>query len=178
MSLSDQPGENISIRVVGLATRMLGVMGAFLLFSMMVLTFVDVWGRYIFNAPVPGGFEITELMMATLIFAGLPLVTLHDEHISVDLIDPFFPRALLRWRDALVGVLCVVMVAVLSHRMWLKAEEQVEYGDMTAALHIPVAPVTYFMAVTAALTCVLLMVLTWGKFTGRHVFMQKSDGDF
>ena len=157
---------------------MLGVFGAFLLFSMMVLTFIDVWGRYIFNAPVPGGFEITELMMATLIFAGLPLVTLNDEHISVDLIDQFFPRSLLRWRDALVGILCTVMVAVLSHRMWLKAQEQAEYGDMTAALYIPVAPVTYFMAVTSALTCVLLIVLTWAKFTGRHAFLQKSGWNF
>ena len=168
MSQLNAQSENIQVRVVNMATRMLGVIGAVLLFSMMMLTFVDVWGRYIFNSPIPGGFEITELMMATLIFAGLPLVTLHDEHISVDLIDQFFPKFWLHWRDAVVGVLCAVMVAVLSHRMWIKAREQLEYGDQTAALNIPVAPLTFFMAATTALTCVLLILLTWAKFSNRH----------
>lgn len=53
----------------------------------MALTFVDVWGRYIFIAPVPGGVELTELMMAALIFAGLTLVMMEGEHIIVDLAD-------------------------------------------------------------------------------------------
>ncbi len=158
-----------------MATRMLGVVGSVLLFSMMVLTFVDVWGRYIFDSPVPGGFEITELMMATLIFAGLPLVTQHDEHISVDLIDHFFPKVLLRWRDAVIGILCALMIAVLSYRMLLKALEQVDYGDRTAALYIPVAPATFFMSFTTALTCVLLIILTWAKFTGHHDPLTKRD---
>lgn len=168
MTLPGEPGESVSLRVVYLTTRLLGLVGAILMFSMMALTFVDVWGRYIFDSPVPGGFEVTELMMATLIFAGLPLITLHDEHITVDLFEQFFPKSLLRWRDALIGVLCTVMLAVLSYRMWLKAEEQVEYGDRTAALYIPVAPVTYFMAVAAALSCVLLMILTWAKITNHR----------
>ncbi len=178
MSLPGEPGLNISIRVVNLATRMLGVVGAVLLFLMMTLTFVDVWGRYIFNSPIPGGFEVTELMMATLIFAGLPLVTQHDEHITVDLIDHFFPKSMLRWRDVLVGVLSTVMVAVLSYRMWLKAMEQVDYGDRTAALYIPVAPVTFFMSITTALTCLLLMILTWARFTGRRDSDAKSGWNF
>ena len=168
MNLPGESGDNKGIRVVNVTTRMLGFVGAVFLFSMMVLTFVDVWGRYIFNAPVPGGFEITELMMATLIFAGLPLITLHDEHITVDLLESHFPKSMMRWRDALIGILCTGMMAVLSHRMWLKAEEQVEYGDRTAALYIPVAPVTYFMSVAAALSCVLLIIITWAKITNHR----------
>ncbi len=168
MTLTNQQSENAGIRVVNLATRMLGIVGAILLFAMMALTFVDVWGRYIFDSPIPGGFEITELMMATLIFAGLPLITQQDEHISVDLLDQFFPKDMLRLRDILVGMLSTVMIAVLSYRMWLKASEQIEYGDRTAALYIPVAPVTYFMSATTALACVLLVIVTWGKFTNNH----------
>lgn len=168
MNEAGQKSENAGIRVIGLITRMLAVIGTILLFSMMVLTFVDVWGRYVFNYPIPGGFEITELMMATLIFAGFPLITQHEEHITVDLFDRFVPKALVRWQNVLIGLLCTVMVATLSYRMWLRAAEQLAYGDRTAALYIPVAPITYFMAVTMALTCILLLLLTWAKFTNRH----------
>ena len=46
-----------------------------LLFCLMTLTCVDVIGRYFFSMPVTGGFELTEMMLAALIFVGLPLVT-------------------------------------------------------------------------------------------------------
>lgn len=162
---SDTPLTNDS-RAVLWAVRLLGVAGAVLLFGMMTLTFVDVWGRYVFDAPIPGGFEITELMMATLIFAGLPLVTRGDEHVTVDLFDKFFPKALARGRDAVVALVCAVMMGILSWRMWIKASEQAEYGDQTAALLIPVAPVSFFMSVSCAFVCVLLLIIAWNRAHG------------
>lgn len=155
-------------RIVLWAVRLLGVMGTALLFAMMALTFVDVWGRYVFNAPVPGGFEVTELMMATLIFAGLPLTTLYDEHVCVDLLDGVFPRPFARLRDAIVRLLCAGMMGVLSYRMWLKADEQVGYGDQTAVLQISVAPVTYFVSVSCAFSFILFLVLAWRGLNPRQ----------
>ena len=52
---------------------------AAILFAMMVLTTVDVVARYVFNRPLRGAFEITELLLVVLIFAGLPLVSLAGE---------------------------------------------------------------------------------------------------
>ena len=74
----------------------LGYFAAVVLFCLMMLTCVDVVGRYFFSKPVPGGFEITEMLLAALIFAGLPLVTLRDDHVTVDLLDPVTPDWLLR----------------------------------------------------------------------------------
>ena len=53
----------------------LGVTSAAVLFLMMAITAVDVAGRYVFNKPLTGGFEITELLLAALIYCGLPLVS-------------------------------------------------------------------------------------------------------
>ncbi len=39
----------------------LGIAASLILFLMMLLTFVDVVARYLFNFPLRGGFEITEL---------------------------------------------------------------------------------------------------------------------
>jgi len=148
------------IRSARWALRVLQSAAGALLFAMMVLTFVDVWGRYIFNSPLSGAFEVTELMMATLIFAGLPLVTVQREHVSVDLLDFWMPRGVQFVRDSLVNLVCAGMLAVLSYRLWLKAVEQVSYGDQTAALQIPVAPVTFFMCFSTALSCAALLFMT------------------
>jgi TRAP-type C4-dicarboxylate transport system permease small subunit len=66
------------------ADAVLGVAASAILFSMMLLTFVDVVARYLFNFPLRGGFEVTELMLLVLIFAGLPLVSHADEHVTMD----------------------------------------------------------------------------------------------
>ncbi len=71
-------------------------------FAMMLLTFVDVVARYVFNRPLRGAFEVTELMLLVLIFAGLPLVSYADEHVTMDFIDrvlaPAGAAGLRAWR--------------------------------------------------------------------------------
>src|SRR5258708_9345591 len=67
--------------------RALGAAAAVLLFYLMALTTADVIGRYIFNWPLRGAFELTELLLLTLIFAGLPLASRADEHVTLDFID-------------------------------------------------------------------------------------------
>ena len=68
-------------------------LGQRVLFVMMMLTAVDVVGRYVLNRPVAGGFEITEMMLAALIYCGLPLVSQRREHIVIDTFDHFMSRA-------------------------------------------------------------------------------------
>ena len=47
---------------------LLAYAGSYVLFGMMLLTIFDVIGRYIFNLPITGAYEITEAMMVTVVF--------------------------------------------------------------------------------------------------------------
>jgi TRAP-type C4-dicarboxylate transport system permease small subunit len=66
------------------ADAVLGIAASAILFAMMTLTFVDVVARYVFNRPISGAFEVTELLLLVLIFAGLPLVSHADEHVTME----------------------------------------------------------------------------------------------
>ena len=79
--------------------RALGVTSAVVLFLMMMITAVDVAGRYLFNRPIAGGFELTEILLAALIYCGLPLVSARREHIVIDTFDPLFSQRLKRALD-------------------------------------------------------------------------------
>ena len=57
------------------------------LFALMVMTCIDVIGRYFFNSPLDGATELTQLMMGLIVFAILPTVCYREEHVSVDLLD-------------------------------------------------------------------------------------------
>ena len=60
---------------VGTATAVaLGVM----LLALTGITVLDVTGRYLLNAPLPGGAELTELLVMAVIFTGLPAISLDD----------------------------------------------------------------------------------------------------
>ncbi len=127
------------------ADAVLGVAASVILFCMMTLTFVDVIARYVINRPVRGGFEITEMMLLVLIFAGLPLVTHAGEHVTMDLIDRLLgerARALLL---RLVELICAGLMFFLAWLMWLKAGKIAAYGDTTDVLRILVGPFVYFM---------------------------------
>ena len=64
-----------------------GLMAAMALFAIMWLTLVDVTGRRFFNHSVPGGLEITEILMVIVIFGALPMVSWRSEHVVFDSLD-------------------------------------------------------------------------------------------
>ncbi len=134
------------------ADAALGVAASVLLFLMMLLTFADVVARYLLNRPIRGAFEITELILLVLIFAGLPLVSHADEHVTMDFIDRILPAALLRALVRLVHALCAALMFFLTWQVWVKAGKIAGYGDTTDVLRITVGPFVYFMSAMVALT--------------------------
>ena len=135
--------------------RALGAAAAVLLSALMLLTTVDVVSRYIFNWPLRGAFEITELLLLSLIFAGLPLASRAGEHVTLDFIDrPLTPwgRRLLR---RLMDLVCGTVLLGLAWRVWVKADKIAAYGDTTEVLRLPVSPFVYVMALMVAVTAVV-----------------------
>ena len=118
----------------------------------MVLTFADVVARYLLNRPIRGAFEITELALLVLIFAGLPLVSHADEHVTMDFIDRILPPRLAgAWIRAMHGV-CAALMFFLTWQIWIKAGRISAYGDTTDTLRILVGPFVSFMAAMIGLT--------------------------
>lgn len=138
--------------------RVLGAAAAILLFCLMSVTTIDVVGRYILNWPLRGGFEMTELMLLTLIFAGLPLVSRADEHVTMDFIDALFGDRGRLWIRRIVDLLCGLILLGLAWRVYIKAGKIAGYGDITDILHIPVGPFVYLMAVMVLVTAIVHIV--------------------
>jgi len=134
------------------ADAVLGVAASALLLCMMVLTFADVVARYLFNWPIRGGFEITELLLLSLIFAGVPLVSRADEHVTMDFIDRLLPGWVLALLVRAVHAAAAAAFFFLSWQAWIKAGRIAEFADTTDVLRIRVAPFVYFMAAMILLT--------------------------
>jgi TRAP-type C4-dicarboxylate transport system permease small subunit len=134
------------------AEAILGVAASAILFAMMLLTFVDVVARYVFNRPLRGAFEVTELMLLVLIFAGLPLVSYTDGHALMDFIDRLLVPGTRRRLERAVQLICAAIMLLLAWLIWLKADRIWAYRDATDVLRIVYGPFVYFMAVMIGLT--------------------------
>jgi TRAP-type transport system small permease protein len=142
-----------------LIERIFGVLIALMLFAMMVVTFIDVLGRYTLNAPLPGAVEINELLLSVVVFGAFPLVTLHSEHVTINLLEGFFKGFANRLRRVFLVLLSCIVVAVMTWRLWEKAEVLASYGDRTNYLRVPLAPFAFLMSGTSGLTTVVLIGL-------------------
>ncbi|MCR8546198.1 TRAP transporter small permease [Salipiger sp. P9] len=125
----------------------LAVLGGLLLLGLMGMTVVDVVGRYLFNAPLRGATELTELLLAAVVFLGLPAVALADEHVTVDLLTERMPRWLHPWRLALTGLVSALVLSIVAWRVWVYSGQIGGYGGTTTTLAIPIAPLGYFCAI-------------------------------
>ena len=129
----------------------LGIAASALLLAMMLLTFVDVVARYLFNRPIRGAFELTELTLLVLIFAGLPLVSHGDEHVTMDFIDRMLPPRAVAGLIRAVHAIVAATFFFLTWQMIIKANRI----DTTDVLRISVGPFVYFMAGMILLTALV-----------------------
>lgn len=139
--------------------RVLGGLVALTLLFIVLLTCVDVAGRYVFTKPVPWALEVTELVMGALIFTSLPLVTLRQEQVTVDLFVQFIPRFVKPVMHILVNAVSCACLAVISWRLWIKAGQMLNNGEFTAVLQAKVWPLVYYMSFQAAVTAFILFLI-------------------
>lgn len=129
-----------------------------LLSAMVALSFTDVVGRRLFNTPVFGANDITEHLMATLIFAGLPLLTARRGHLSIDLFDRWLLQPQWRPWHKLVDVLIAAVLGLIAWEYYLAIEEARTINEISPALSIPRAWMYTFIALTTALAAFLALL--------------------
>ena len=97
----------------------------------------------------------------------LPVVSLREEHVTVDLLDKWFPRHLAPPRQVVLNFLAGIMMAVVCWRVWVIGDFQMEYGDGTEFLQIPLGPISYFISIMSGITALTLFINTVRHITGK-----------
>lgn len=122
--------------------------------AMVALTFVDVVGRRLFGTPVFGANDITEHLMAVIVFSGLPLLTAQRGHLSIDLFDAWLLRPGWRpWHKA-VDILIGAVLGLIAWQYAIAVGEAHANNEVSQALSIPRAWMYTFMSFTSAVAAV------------------------
>lgn len=147
-------------RLVVVITTFCGWFAALMLFLMMALTFVDVIGRYLLNAPVFGAAEMIQFLLALTVFAGLVLVSFRDEHIAVELVSPLIENRFPRLHSLIVKLATSLGLALVGAEMLRQSQHALATKRVSIVLEWPLAlvllPVTLF--------CILATVIQLSRY--------------
>lgn len=140
-------------RALNRALSALETISSVVIFVMMILTFVDVIGRYVFHKPIFGGTEIISALLALTIFAGLGVINARDDHITVELFEGPI-RAVLSplVHEIIVQVFSVLAMALIAAVLFEHAIEAYKVGKLTEVLEMPVYYITGTVAVFAVVS--------------------------
>ncbi|MEM9584078.1 MAG: TRAP transporter small permease [Pseudomonadota bacterium] len=125
---------------------------ALCLFSIMILTVIEVIGRYAFNAPIFGRQDLAQILLALSIFLAFPVVTLRGEQIDVDLLDTLFSKRAAFWRDRFIALLISIALLTMGYWLFARAEKVLSRGITTELLFLPKYPLVYFIAAIVTVT--------------------------
>lgn len=140
------------------ALRLLAYAGGVVLIGLMLLVVYEVFMRYFYGRPFRGGFEMTELIMATIVAFGLPYTAISNGHVSVDILSRWLDRPAWRWLTVLVHLLGAVLLAFVAWRSGLHALSGMRFGDMTNMMRIPKYPFQFAIAISAGLFALVLLL--------------------
>ena len=154
----------MSRRVAGAADRLcsaLALVAGVLAALMMAITFADVFMRYFLNRPIHGGFELTEIAMALIVFFALPSAVRRRENIVVNVLYDQFPPRAQRIATAFGDLLCALLCGFMAWRMWLYGARLLRYSEVTMELAVPKGAIAQTMAVLIGLASAAFLLGAW-----------------
>jgi len=133
--------------VVTFAAYLAGIV----LLLLALLTTADVVGRYFFNAPIIGVFDLTHFSVLIMVFLGLGYCGFRGGHVAIELLYDRLNRRTARILDRLINLIGCILFVVIAWQSVVQSIDVKEYGEASQLLLIPYYPFYWLLALGALL---------------------------
>ena len=126
--------------------------------AVVLITSVDVAGRYFLNMPIMGGTELLELSMA--VFGGVAILytSTRRGHIAVDLFYVLFPRRLKVVIHSFGHLMGSAVWGIIAYKAFALGKDSLMTGFGSSILNIPIGPFELVLATALGLYSLVLLV--------------------
>lgn len=122
------------------------------------ITFMDVFGRIVFNSPIGFSYEVVGICLGICFYSGLYHVHKKRKHVRIDLLEKLFKGkagTVISWFGYLIE-LC--FFSTLVYMVYKQMEESKQFGDIFMFLGLEKWFVIAAMSVFAIIALVSLVV--------------------
>ncbi len=123
----------------------LKIIGAIALTSMMLLTVVDVIGRF-FKHPIFGSVELVGFLATIIVAAALPYTHKVDGHVGVEILVRLLSKKAQISIDIFTKSLSFVLFSLITWQMFLYAKDIHKTGEVSMNLEFPIYYLVYLLA--------------------------------
>jgi TRAP-type C4-dicarboxylate transport system permease small subunit len=134
---------------------------------MMVLSCADIFGRYIFNHPITGAYDIVGLSGAVLTAFAMPYTMLKKGHVAVELLIQSLSRGTRLVIETFTHLLGISLFLVLVWQAILLSRDMKAAGEVTPTLLLPFYPIVDCMALCFFGLCLAILVNLLHVWTKR-----------
>ena len=131
------PEHGVIRRVLHYVAQGFALAGGLVLLLLINMSLISIIGRKLFNTPIRGDIELMEIGASIAIAAFLPLCELRGTHIKVDAFTMKASPLVQRTLDGFAHLLCMAAALILAWRTSLQMLDNMEYGDVSTLLSIP-----------------------------------------
>ena len=149
---------NLIKRVICNITEASAWIAILAIFIIIFLTFGDVVGRYFFNRPISGTFELTRLLFAISVFFAFAVAQFKKENLFITIL---YSKFKIRIQGILDLFSVIIGVGMFSLAFWhtLQYAQRIQsVGQFTSVLRWPIHPWIYLAAIGML---VLVIALMW-----------------
>jgi len=147
-------------------TRVVGNIGASVIAVMMLLTVTDVVGRRVFNHPLGGSYELSELMLVIVVFFSFAHCEFLRGHITIGLVVSRLKQRAQNVIDSIMYVFFLAMFCLLTWRLWLYAMEVRQHNLLSGVLEVPIFPFVFLESLCCALLSLVVLMRLLLFFAG------------
>ncbi len=143
--------------------------GLVILAVMALITLIDVIGRGVFNKPITGSYEITEMIFAIGVALVIGYSVIMKSHIRIDMLVNTFPKKVQIVLEIISYFICSVFFLVTSYAVLRQAMAVYSNGSNSGVLAIPLFPAYYILAVGCFLGGVMFFIYFLKVITQRKL---------
>ena len=127
-----------------------------------LIIFWDVFLRYIFNAPLRWGDELSSLLLLVVLVGSLNLCTQQRGHVRMDSLYRRFGPRLQRAVDAVSNLCGMVLAVLMTYQSVVTALENYRWNQGAEMINVPYWPLSLFMAGCGLLLVLRFLFELWG----------------
>ena len=146
----------------GLAGRVIeawALLGGIVLLGVALMTTWSAFTGWVFSKPLPGDFELTEVLVAIAVFSMLPYCQQTDANVTADIFTAGAgPRAVAGFR-LFSALLALGVALVLLWRTWAGMLDYRQFIETTAILKIPIWWAYVPAIASLALLCLACLIV-------------------
>lgn len=145
-------------------SNILCYIGMGMLLVLMLLGTSDVIGRYVFNSPITGTLEMSEILLAGVIFFGWGITQIVKAHVTVTIVTSRLPHRTQAILDFIINIVLLVIFGLIIWQGTKAALKYLSLGRMVMNINAPIFIFQLFVPFGAFIVCLVLLVQIYQSF--------------